>query len=212
LLKLDRTRLDALFTGKAVTIRKDADSDTAARFQVAFKRAGARLRVVPAALTEAPPETPAEKKPAVAPATAKTEAGTDAAGFKLAPVGATLVAPKTTAAPAAPELSHLTLAAPGAVLGTPRAVTAQAPDTSHLTVAALGADIGEPALPAVAAEAPTWEIAQAGVVLIPPSPDVEPAIDLDAIDFELTPPGTLLVDADETPPPAPPDTSHLRIQ
>ncbi len=98
------------------------------------------------------------------------------------------------------------------MLGTPRAVTAQAPDTSHLSVAALGADIGEPALPAIAAEAPTWEIANVGVDLIPPSPDVEPAIDLDAIDFELTPPGTLLVDADDTPPPAPPDTSHLRIE
>ena len=36
-----------MFTGKAVTIRKDADTDTAARFQVAFKRAGARLRVLP---------------------------------------------------------------------------------------------------------------------------------------------------------------------
>ena len=32
-LKLDGERLDALFTGKAVTIRKDADADTAAHFR-----------------------------------------------------------------------------------------------------------------------------------------------------------------------------------
>ena len=91
-------------------------------------------------------------------------------------------------------------------------MTASAPDTSHLSIAALGADIGVPALPVAATEAPEWEIANVGVDLIPPSPDVEPAFDVDAIDFELTPPGTLLMDADDTPPPAPPDTSHLRIE
>jgi hypothetical protein len=210
-LKVDGERLDALFTGKAVTIRKEADSDTAARFQIAFKRAGARLRVVPVALAEAPreapPETPAEAAPATPPV---AEAD---AGFRLAPLGATLVEPRPPAAAPALDLSHLTLAALGTALGTPSAVTGSPPDTSHLSLAALGAIIGITVPPPVAAiDAPEWEISDVGVDLMPPSPDVESALDVDAIDFELSPLGTWLMDADDSPPPAPPDTSHLRIQ
>ena len=40
----------------------------------------------------------------------------------------------------------------------------------------------------------------------------EAPFELDGIDFELAPPGTLLVDADDTTPPQPPDTSHLHLQ
>src|SRR6478672_4935430 len=75
-LKVEGERLDAMFTGKAVTIRKDADTDTAARFQIAFKRAGARLRVMPVAS-----ESEAE------PAPPQPVAAEDGA-FKLAPRGA----------------------------------------------------------------------------------------------------------------------------
>lgn len=212
-LKLDGAKLDALFTGKAVTIRKDTDSDTAARFEIAFKRAGARLRVVPVALTEAPPEAPSEKRPTSAvPSATRAVAATDPA-FPLAPLGALLAEPRPPAPALVVDVSHLTLAAPGTVLGTPSPVTALAPDVSHLSVAVLGTDLAVPAPPWPAApDPPPWEIANVGVDLIPPSPDYEPAFDFDAIDFELDPPGTLLMDPDDTPPPAPPDTSHLRIE
>jgi hypothetical protein len=96
-LKLDGPRLEALFTGKPVTVRKFADGETAARFEIAFKRAGARLRIVP---IDAAPEAKA------APASA-------AAGFDLAAPGARLQEP-VDAAPAAVDTSHLTIAEVGA--------------------------------------------------------------------------------------------------
>ncbi len=222
-LKLDGERLDALFTGKAVTIRKDTDPDTAARFEIAFKRAGARLRVVSAALTTAPPPetqpapTPEQSivpgRPTVPGRPQETDTVAEAdSGFRLAPVGVMLVAPRPVVPAPAVDLSHLTLAALGTALGTPRPVTASAPDTSHLSLAAAGVDLGVPALPIAAMDAPEWEVANVGVDLMPPSPDIELEFDFDAIDFDLSPPGTLLMDVDDTPPPAPPDTSHLRME
>ena len=199
-LKVDGARLDAMFTGKAVTIRKDADTDTAAKFQIAFKRAGARLRVLPLATDDEPqPEVP------VAPVAQ--------GGLRLAPVGATLVEPRPAAAAPTVDISHMTLAAPGAALSTPSPVDAVAPDVTHLTVAAPGTDLGVPSPPAaVAVDAPSWEIAMLGADLGPRSGEVDPPVDLDEIDFELAPPGTLLADTDDEPPPEPPDTSHLRLQ
>jgi hypothetical protein len=197
-LKVEGERLDAMFTGKAVTIRKDADTDTAAKFQIAFKRAGARLRVLPI-----------DDEPVVEAPKAEPEAE---GAFRLAPVGSPMIEPRPPAPPPAVDLSRLSLAAPGATLGTPKPVDAVAPDVSHLTIAAPGVDLGVPARAAAQpVESPAWEIAEIGVDLTTRLPDVEPAVDLGEIDFELAPAGTLLADADDAPAPAPPDTSHLRL-
>ena len=51
LLKLDDVRLQQLFSGANVMIRRAADRATAARFQSLFRQAGARLRVMPVAPT-----------------------------------------------------------------------------------------------------------------------------------------------------------------
>jgi hypothetical protein len=200
-LKIDGPRLDALFTGKAVTVRKSADADTAARFEVAFKRAGARLRVVP---IDPVPE------PAAPPANAA-----NAPGFNLAPAGALLADTSGAPAPAAVDTSHLSLAAPGSDLSDPRPdVIAAVPDLSHLTVAELGADLHDevPEPDAAVIAMPTWGIAKVGATLAPAKAPVAPELDVDAIDFDVAPPGTRLADEDEEPPPAAPDTSHLRLQ
>jgi hypothetical protein len=55
-LKIDDEQTQRLFAGKLVVLRKDADAPTAARFQRVFREAGARLRVLPAALQDAPEE------------------------------------------------------------------------------------------------------------------------------------------------------------
>lgn len=200
-LKMDGARLDALFTGKAVTVRKSADSETAAKFQVAFKRAGARLRVIP---LDAQPAAPA------APASA-----TSVPGFDLAPPGAMLQVTSATPAPPSVDTSHLTLAAPGSDLSDPRpAVAVVQPDLSHLTVADLGVDLHDevPEPHAAIVATPTWGIAKVGATLAPTKAPVEPELDIDAIDFDVAPPGTRLADEDDEPPPPAPDTSHLHLQ
>ena len=226
-LKVDGERLDAMFTGKAVTIRKDADTDTAVRFQIAFKKAGARLRVLPVAVesdaeavsgsspaqvsasstaqVSAPSPAQASAPPPPAPAAANT-------AFQLAPRGALMAEPAPAAPRPAVDLTHLTLAAPGVVLGVPRSVASAAPDVSHLTIAAAGADLGVAPPPLLQIEAPTWDVADAGADLGPLAPLIEPPFELDAIEFELAPVGTSLAEADDEPLPKPPDTSHLRLQ
>jgi len=210
-LKVDGERLDAMFTGKAVVIRKDADTDTAARFQIAFKRAGARLRVLPVATEAEARATHAPEQPVRTPV---ESAATDApGGFRLAPVGALLVDPSPPPSPPAVDTSRFTLASPGALLGAPVEVAAVVPDVSHLTIAAPGTTLGEPsAVSATVVSTPSWKVAQAGALLARRAPDVEPPVDVDALGFEVAPAGALLDVAEHEPPPPPPDTSHLKLQ
>jgi hypothetical protein len=201
-LQLEGERLDALFTGKAVTVRKAADSATAARFQVAFKRAGARLRVVPI-------ETQTE------PEAASTAPAASVPGFNLAPPGARMQDADTTSPPLAVDTSHLTLAAPGSALGVVKPdVVVTPPDISHLTVAEPGADlqIDGPEADAIPVAVPAWGVAKVGADLAARKPPVEPKIDLDTIDFDVAPAGTRLADEDDDEAPTPPDTSHIQLQ
>jgi hypothetical protein len=200
-LKIDGERLDALFTGKAVTVRRSADADTAARFQVAFKRAGARLRVVPIDTPPAPDALAAD--------------AASVPGLNLAPAGTLLHETSAAPAPAPVDTSRLTLAAPGSDLSDPRPdVEPVVLDLSHLTVAELGVDLHDemPELDAAVVATPTWGIAKVGATLAPAKPPVEPKLDIDAINFDVAPPGTRLAEEDDEPSPPAPDTSHLRLQ
>ncbi len=212
-LKVEGERLDAMFTGKAVTIRKDADTDTAARFQIAFKRAGARLRVMPVAdELEQIPESVSNPAPAQQPAAKQSVAKNDGA-FKLAPPGALMADPAPPARQPEMDLSQFTLAAAGTVLGVPRVVDAVAPDVSHFTVAAPGVTLSDAApLPVMEPDVPSWDVAEVGADIGTSASSVEPPFELDDIDFELAPVGTLLADADDAEVPQPPDTSHLSLQ
>lgn len=48
LLKLDAAKVRTLFSGQPVVLKRDVAKDVAARYQAAFRDAGARLRVTPA--------------------------------------------------------------------------------------------------------------------------------------------------------------------
>lgn len=89
LFKIDGARLDALFTGKAVTLKKNLNFDTASKYRVAIKKAGAVVELV------------AAEAPAVASATAKPVA---AAGSqpKLSTASPSVAQP-SVAAPRVPE-------------------------------------------------------------------------------------------------------------
>ena len=45
-MKLDEARLEKLFSGSSVVIKRDVDKNTAAKYQALFKQAGGRLRVL----------------------------------------------------------------------------------------------------------------------------------------------------------------------
>ena len=165
-LKVEGERLDAMFTGKAVTIRKDADTDTATRFQIAFKRAGARLRVLP---LEPAPEV--ERTGAGC-----TERVADDGAFKLAPPGALMAEP----APAVPQRCSGSdppharctrdgagCSARGSKPSCPTSRTSRSPRPERISAI--------PSPPLASLDAPSWDIAELGADLGPHAPHDRPA-------------------------------------
>lgn len=93
LFKLDPARVEAMFSGKPVVLKKDADQATAMKFRAVLRQAGAQVRMEPVGAVEevsaapAPPVEPAAQEPATpvtapapaqpaaAPATASAAAG-----------------------------------------------------------------------------------------------------------------------------------------
>lgn len=194
-LKLDDARMDVMFSGKAVVVKKQTDEKTAARYQAVFEKAGARLRVLPLEEGVSPASESARPDPAnnadkdADPQQAEQETQTEDGGLQVMPVGADLVSREERGpeAPAAmPDVDHLTLAELGAQLGQGTAEVVVAEITVEFDLAEVGAIIGEVdrALPELAV------------------PDV---------DFELAEPGARMSDAAQPPPAEPPDTSHLSL-
>lgn len=157
LLKTDREEIDALFNGEPNVIKAAVDRADAARYQAAFKKAGARLRVV-----------------AIAAKSTSAQSAAEASGpLTLAEPGTTL-SDTGPAAPPPPDTSHLSVAAPGsdrveiesaaaptvevdptwdlaergADLGQIRRDDAAAPEVADFSLAPLGADMDERQRPA----------------------------------------------------------------
>ncbi len=193
-LNLDEERLAVLFSGKAVTLKKDADTPTATRFQGLFKEAGARLRILPisedlpsgggsdhAATSPAGPSA-AKGATAVRPAASANGQGEP----ELLPVGSDVLSSAERPVIAAAEIDTSHLKVQGAQFGAAEESVQEAgPDVSHLSVAEVGADLG----PASGAPAP--------------------AIDPDELDFEVADVGSDMNPIKPEPAPPAPDTSHI---
>ncbi len=199
LLKLEGDRLEMLFTGKAVVLKKSVDEATAARFQAAFKKSGAVLRVA--------------RNAGDGVATATTEAG-PSDEFELLPVGSDLLAEaERTAVPEREvDTSHIKLA--GAVFSTRDEPLHEdvGPDVSHIDIAEPGVRLG----PEVEApDAPVldvnFDLADIGVDLGPVD-TTEPRPPEIAADFELAEPGARIGPEQTAEQPTAPDTSHIQLK
>ena len=149
-LKLDDERMEALFSGKPVVVKKARDEDTAVRYQTAFEKAGARLRVLPL-------DAEAEKPPQAA------------GGLDLLPPGADVLAPHERPETTAIQVDTSHLSVQGAVFHTDEPEPASAvPNVDHLTLAELGAQLGLEDISAdvVVAEIDAdFELAEVGEIL-----------------------------------------------
>jgi hypothetical protein len=191
LLHLDDARVEKLFSGKPVLLKRGVDRDTAARYQAQFKQAGGRLRV------QAEEAVPAE-----------------GASPPSAPARTADTAPNETRQPRrpganrdidAPEFTVLTAYFPPP--SEPRAEIA-APDYG---VAEVGANLLEPAptAPPVVVDV-DFELAEVGADLLvdPPEPVT---VELGTLDFELAEPGADLAPTREPAAGVAPDISHLAL-
>lgn len=156
-LKLSDEKIETLFSGKVVVLKRDADEQTASRYQALFQKAGARLRLLPvASAAEDATEDPGED--AALPVSASSGSGLSVAADYVAP---------PSAPAAAIEAPDFAVAEPGSLLGEPRpGVAANVPDV-NFDLAERGADLGSKkrVQPAVDLADIHFEVAEVGADL-----------------------------------------------
>jgi hypothetical protein len=202
--------LDKLFSGRPVVLKREADTATAARFQALFRKAGARLRVLPVEAEDemsvsAPAESPSEQS------AEPSEETTD--GLELLPAGSNVLREEERVPWQPRDIDTGGLSLEGARFLIPEDVPApDGPDVSHLTVAEVGSDLGPRRTPPQhIVQAPDFPLAPVGEDLAPRGAPSAPAVDVADVDFEVAPAGSDL--GQRKPPAAPviPDISHLNL-
>lgn len=201
LFKVDAAKVDALFTGRPVPLKRNLDEATANKYRDVLLKAGAMVDVIPT--DKAPATTPARPArteittAATAEAPAKAPAPTE---WTLAPVGTYLISPlaRPTPTPLNIDVSNISLRPVGGnLLDASEVHSVEAPSTiaPDFDLAALGANLVEPEekmeLPLVEFDVADWEIAEAGSDLLKPEehPQVTPVV-IDVSQFNLAPAGS----------------------
>lgn len=147
LFKVDAAKVDLMFSGKPVLIKKDIDEAKARSYQAALWKVGAVVELVatPASPSEepnsGPPLVPAAK-PATAPVPATPPVAPD---LTIAEVGATLVEPQVVA-PVDFDTTQFDLAEVGSTLVEYTIVPTPDFDTTGMELAPPGAQLMEPKL------------------------------------------------------------------
>ncbi len=215
-LKLDDERMDVLFSGKPVVVKKAIDQRNAARYQEVFNQAGARLRVLPLDESAAPgqPQAPASPPTSAAPPTPTTQT-TSEAELNILPPGADLLDASERKQDVEADIDTSHLSVQGAVFVVENTLEPHAvPNVDHITLAELGERLGgETQQDAVVVEVNVdFSLAEVGAILGQLNQTPPPKIDLDAVDFEIAEPGAQLLDQPPRKTPPPPDTSHLTVE
>ena len=213
-LKQSDERMDMLFSGKPVVIKKSIDRENAARYQAAFKKAGAQLRVLPVeqpAAAAVPAEEPAPDASAPS-AGAPQQSGE--AGLQVLPVGADVLKEdeRRVVEDADIDTSHLSVQ--GAVFNVDEPVQeVESPNVDHITLAEVGAQLGNAdAQDIVVAELSLgFTVAEVGSIIGELEGDEDAPVDVDALDFDVAEPGAQMDTRKKEPPPPAPDTSHLSV-
>lgn len=195
LLNLSDSQVETLFAEGPVVIKRNVDEATAKKYQVLFKKAGGRLRAMPAAKGARPVAVPATAVEATSETTSETTSGTTAetahetAGAD-APEGLSLQSPDFIP-PASEPVAEL-----------------EAPD---FAVAELGAVLAEQRseVRAVVRDV-DFEVAEVGADMRT-EPVAEVEVRVTDVDFELAEVGADIGDRQEQAIPPAPDISHLGL-
>ena len=141
LFRLDPPRLDQLFSGRPVMLRRGLDSVDAERFRTLLEEAGALVQLRPTSdrPNSAQPVSSAHRPPSAAVDTAPASRTASAGEPSLAPLGAELLRAEERTQVQAPSLSldHLSLAEPGSEVLHPHERRPFEPrdlDVSHLSL------------------------------------------------------------------------------
>ena len=144
LFKIDAARVEAMFAGQRVVIKKNVDAATAETYVAALNKAGAAAEIVVVAPAAARPNAPRQDAPSAVMTIAEpgvllvepqpvTPPTFDTSALSLAAVGVDLVEPSVEIAPQY-DLSRLQLAPPGTLLADAPPVPPATIDTSRLSL------------------------------------------------------------------------------
>ncbi len=197
IFKADDAKLAILFSGKVNTIKKSVDKATAAKYQQAFKKAGAKAVITlakqvqssepPAAPVTAQQENVPPSKPDNTPAVKQAIAD---ANWDVLPSGSDLLKPdeRRDIPDVDIDTSSIKVVSPFAEIEVENKPIPPAPDTSHISVAEVGEDMNPNKAP--------------------------PAADLvlDLSSFSIAEAGAALTDEKEKKTPPAPDTSHIELE
>lgn len=209
LFKVDANKVDALFTGRPVPLKRGLDEATANKYRDVLLKAGAQVEVCPAGGVKTAPR-------AIPPAALARPVG-----WSLAPVGAYLLTPteRPRISPVFVDTGAMSLRPAGGNLldasEIPKIEPAQVP-TPDFDVAEVGADLVRAEekmdLPLVEVAVEDWGLADIGADLIAPEErPVAPGAPVAVSDFGLAPVGSDLGQIKPQVKPVAPDISKLRL-
>lgn len=209
LFKTDADKINSLFSGAAVPLKRDLDQATAEKYRTVLQQAGAQVQVAEAGsiqtraapVRKAPAMTlqqrlamqEAERARAEAEQVQPAAEPEQASGLTLAPLGADLLTAIEKRQPVAREI-----------------------DVSNISLRPVGGNLVDPAeLPPVVPVA----VPDVDFTLSAPGDDLLqaherrslPPLELELPELDLAPPGSDLGQVKGNPPPPPPDTSGLAL-
>lgn len=198
LFKATADKIEPLFCGKKVIIKRDLDLASAGKYQQAMQDIGAVALLEP--MLEAVPDTPAPG----------TDSGEQAAGgFTLAPPGETIVEHTPVPEPDI-ETGAYTVAAPGEQIIEHEPVAEPAIDVSAMTLDQPGVQLTN-AEPAAEPEIDISELGIGDPGELLAEHDTPPVVDIDTSSISMSEPGETIVEARPVEPPEI-DTSRLSIE
>lgn len=226
MFKLEGEKLERLFGGKPIPIKRGVDMDRAVKFRVAFRDAGALVDIVPEgqpapnpAARPTPPQRPAAPVPPTRPAPAASAAETtpatqpDASGLSLA--DGPLPAPAEAQADPV-QVPDFGLSAPkdfNLSDCTPEVQAAPLPDISALHLDKAGEMLDEtPDAEPLEIDTEALELDEPGATLIEPEEVTPPRIDTDQLSMSAPREGSLEAYQEPVEPAPVPDTTHLTLE
>ncbi|WP_020208324.1 hypothetical protein [Gilvimarinus chinensis] len=206
LFKADANRIEALFTGRPVSIKRKLDKATALKYQAVLQKAGAEVRLVASSAAEQ----------ASAPAAAPRR------GLSLAPVGSNLLRPTERQRQVNADIpaANYSLRPTGELLLDQTERTADVGplvNVPEFAVAPAGEDLLQAdergVLPLPEIDTENWELSEVGADLLQPQERqrTEP-VPVAELSVDLAPVGSDLGQKKEVREPVVPDISGLQLQ
>ncbi|MGK0249325.1 MAG: hypothetical protein ACI910_002067 [Oleispira sp.] len=185
----DDAKLKQLFSGKVNTIKKSVDKATAAKYQHAFKKAGAKAVITAAKVDSGSLNSESKATAPQPPRPSSSVSQTIEAKWDVLPPGSDLLTSveRRNIPDADIDTSAIKMLSPFSAIDVEEQLSPLTPDTSHLSIAAAGEDMNPDR--------------------IGPLPDLE----LDLSGFSVAEAGAPLTDKKEKKTPLAPDTNHIKL-